>query len=65
MCKNFKTKINLQKWEDKKIPKATDLVVNCTSIGMKANEKLELDFSVVKKEYLFTILYIKKEKHFY
>ncbi len=64
MCKNFKTKINLQNWENKKIPKATDLVVNCTSIGMKANEKLELDFSVVKKGiFIYDIVY-KKGKTF-
>ena len=60
----FQNKINLQKWEDKKIPKATDLVVNCTSIGMKANEKLELDFSVVKKGiFIYDIVY-KKGKTF-
>ena len=64
MCNNFKTKINLQKWEDKKIPKTTDLVINSTSIGMKANDKLELDFSEVKKGiFIYDIVY-KKGKTF-
>ena len=64
MCKDFKTKINVQKWEDKKIPKTADLVVNSTSIGMKANEKLELDFTEVKKViFIYDIVY-KKGKTF-
>ena len=64
ICKNFQTKINIQKWNNKKIPKTVDLVINATSIGMKANERLDLDFSDVKKgTFIYDIVY-KKGKTF-
>lgn len=55
--KIFKT----QEWNEKVIPTSVDLLVNCTSVGMKQGEGLDINLTKMKKNsIIYDIVYSKK-----
>ncbi len=60
--KNFFNDIELLEWGN--LPKA-DMVINATSLGLKENDEIKLDFSEIgKNNFFYDVIYNKKETNF-